>query len=71
MIYKAKRGQKYSGTVTSTAIAISGFGKLLMYYCNSKESLISLSQAQVLQLHVVGAEFTTGAEFSCIYAFLR
>ena len=36
-----------------------------MYYCNSKESPISLSQV----LHVVGAEFTTGtgAEFSRIY----
>ena len=51
---------------TSTATEIHnpyGFGKLLLYYCNSKESPISLSQV----LHVVGAEFTTGAEFSRIY----
>ena len=34
-----------------------------MYYCKSKKTPISLSQV----LHVVGAEFTTGAEFSRIY----
>ena len=37
------------------------FGKLLMYYCNSKKNPISLSRV------VVGAEFTTGAEFSHDY----
>ena len=58
-----KSGFSCSCNNTSTATEIHGFGKLLMYYWNSKESPISLSQV----LHVVGAEFTTGAEFSGIY----